>query len=39
MSGVRSGVAGTPTFFMNGKRYDGSLEEESLVAALQRAMP
>ena len=23
-SGVRSGVNGTPTFFMNGERYDGS---------------
>lgn len=31
MSGVRSGVNGTPTFFINGKRYDGAWDEESLV--------
>jgi protein-disulfide isomerase len=36
MGGVRSGVAGTPTFFINGERYDGVLDEESLAAALQR---
>jgi protein-disulfide isomerase len=23
-SGIRSGVNGTPTFFVNGRRYDGS---------------
>jgi protein-disulfide isomerase len=34
MSGVRSGVNGTPTFFINGLRYDGSWEEEDLLAAL-----
>jgi protein-disulfide isomerase len=33
-SGVRSGVNGTPTFFMNGVRYDGSHDTESMVAAL-----
>jgi protein-disulfide isomerase len=37
MSGVRSGVAGTPTFFINGERYDGALDERSLTAALQHA--
>ena len=26
MSGVRSGVNGTPTFYVNGSRYDGSTE-------------
>jgi protein-disulfide isomerase len=36
MGGVRSGVAGTPTFFINGQRYDGSLDEESLTVTLQR---
>ena len=36
MGGVRSGGAGTPTFFINGERYDGVLDEESLAAALQR---
>ncbi|MEO8451570.1 MAG: thioredoxin domain-containing protein [Gemmatimonadota bacterium] len=34
MSGVRSGVNGTPTFFINGVRHDGPWDEESLVAAL-----
>ncbi len=37
MGGVRSGVNGTPGFFINGERYDGSWEEEPLTAALQRA--
>jgi protein-disulfide isomerase len=35
MGGVRSGVAGTPTFFINGERHDGALDERSLTAALQ----
>jgi len=35
MSGVRSGVNGTPTFFINELRYDGSWDVESLVAALE----
>jgi len=39
MSGVRSGVAGTPTFFINGERYDGELDEQSLTAALQQKIP
>ena len=33
-SGVRSGVNGTPTFFINGVRYDGAWDEETLVAAI-----
>jgi protein-disulfide isomerase len=33
-SGVRSGVNGTPTFFINGLRYDGSHDTESMIAAL-----
>jgi protein-disulfide isomerase len=37
MSGARSGVNGTPTFFINGTRYDDSWEEEALVAALEAA--
>jgi protein-disulfide isomerase len=37
MSGVRSGVNGTPTFFINGVRHDGSWDIASLVTALQRA--
>jgi protein-disulfide isomerase len=37
MSGVRSGVNGTPTFYINGIRHDDSYELETLLAALERA--
>jgi protein-disulfide isomerase len=37
MSGVRSGVNGTPTFYINGARHDDSYELETLLAALERA--
>jgi protein-disulfide isomerase len=37
MGAVRSGAAGTPTFFINGERYEGSFDEESLVEALRMA--
>jgi protein-disulfide isomerase len=37
MSGVRSGVNGTPTFYINGVRHDDSYEMETLLAALERA--
>ena len=37
MSGVRSGVNGTPTFYINGVRHDDSYELETLLAALDRA--
>ena len=33
-SGVRSGVNGTPTYFINGVRYDGPRDLESIVSAL-----
>jgi protein-disulfide isomerase len=33
-SGVRGGVNGTPTFFINGERYDGNLDLEYLLGAL-----
>jgi protein-disulfide isomerase len=36
-SGIRSGVNGTPTFFINGVRYDGSWEASDLLAALEAA--
>ena len=36
MSGVRSGVNGTPTFFINGMRHDGNYDYQSLLAALTR---
>ncbi|MBU8974558.1 DsbA family protein [Lysobacter sp. MMG2] len=36
MGGVRSGVNGTPTLFINGQRYDGSPDPEALVATMRR---
>ena len=36
-SGVRSGVNGTPAFFINGLRYDGSWEFSPLLKALESA--
>ena len=36
--GIRSGVNGTPTFFINGLRHDGSYEYEDLLAALQEQL-
>lgn len=36
-SGVRSGVQGTPTFFINGVLYLGSWEQDVLLAALKAA--
>ena len=36
-SGLRSGVRGTPTFFINGVLYPGSWEQEALLAALEEA--
>ena len=43
MSGVRAGVNGTPTLFIDGIRYDGTRydgprDEETLVAALERVV-
>jgi protein-disulfide isomerase len=37
MGAMRSGVAATPTFFINGERYEGILEQRALLTALQRA--
>ena len=37
MSGVRSGVNGTPTFFINGVRLDGAWDEEGLIEAIEEA--
>ncbi|MEA2661019.1 MAG: hypothetical protein QOH08_591, partial [Chloroflexota bacterium] len=39
MSGVRSGVNGTPTFFVNGVRHDGGYDLESLLEAIGAAAP
>jgi protein-disulfide isomerase len=37
LSGVRSGVNGTPTFFINGRRHDGPWDADSLAAAIAAA--
>ena len=37
-SGVRSGVNGTPTFFINGVRHDGPFDLVSLLAAIEEAV-
>jgi protein-disulfide isomerase len=37
MSGVRSGVNGTPTFYINGARHDDSYDLATMLAALERA--
>ena len=37
MGGVRSGVNGTPCFFINGVRYNGSFEAEALILAINAA--
>jgi protein-disulfide isomerase len=36
-SGVRSGVNGTPTFFVNGLRHDGPYDPASLLASIATA--
>jgi len=38
-SGLRSGVQGTPTFFINGRCYTGPTEVDALLAAMQQAGP
>jgi protein-disulfide isomerase len=37
ISGIRSGVNGTPAFFINGVRHDGSWDYPSLAMAVQQA--
>jgi protein-disulfide isomerase len=37
LSGVRSGVNGTPTFFINGVRHDGSYDLDTLLEAIGAA--
>jgi protein-disulfide isomerase len=37
MSGIRSGVNGTPTFFVNGVRHNGAADLRSLLAAIDEA--
>jgi protein-disulfide isomerase len=36
--GVRSGVNGTPTFFLNGERYDGAKDYAEMAAAIEAAI-
>lgn len=36
--GIRSGVNGTPAFFLNGDRYDGPTDYESLVALMEQVL-
>jgi protein-disulfide isomerase len=38
LSGVRSGVNGTPTFFINGLRHNGSYDLKTLLSALRAAL-
>jgi len=38
-SGVKSGVKGTPTFFINGKRYRGAVTIEAMSEALGASIP
>jgi protein-disulfide isomerase len=38
MSGVRSGVNGTPTFYVNGVRHNGGYDPASLMAAIEEAL-
>jgi len=38
MSGVRSGVNGTPTFYVNGVRHNGGYDSVSLMAAIEEAL-
>jgi protein-disulfide isomerase len=37
ISGVHSGVQGTPTFFVNGVRYDGPRDAAGMLAAVEHA--
>src|SRR4029078_4592705 len=36
--GLKSGVNGTPTFYINGKRHDGAFELSDLVGAIDAAL-
>ena len=37
LSGLHSGVLGTPTFFVNGRRLEGGFRKDELTAAIQAA--
>ena len=36
--GIRSGVNGTPTFFINGQRYDRPMDFDTMVKAIEEAL-
>jgi protein-disulfide isomerase len=36
--GVRSGVRGTPTLFINGRRYEGAVEAAAIVGAAEEGL-
>jgi protein-disulfide isomerase len=38
MNGVRSGVNGTPTFYINGIRYDGSYDYDTIIKVLRNSL-
>jgi NhaA family Na+:H+ antiporter len=38
LSGVRSGVNGTPTLFLNGVRYDGPWDVDSLIIEIEKPL-
>src|SRR2546430_15978966 len=38
MSGTKSGVSGTPRFFINGRRHEEPGDAKTLAAALRRAL-
>jgi protein-disulfide isomerase len=38
MSGIRSGVNGTPTFFINDVRHNGGYDVQSLLAGISAAV-
>lgn len=38
MSGIRSGVNGTPTFYVNGIRHDDSWDEKTLLPAITQTL-
>jgi protein-disulfide isomerase len=38
LTGIRSGVNGTPTFFIEGNRYNGTPDFDSMLAAIESAV-
>jgi predicted DsbA family dithiol-disulfide isomerase len=38
-SGLKSGISGTPTFYIDGTRYDGSVALPKMLAAIRKLHP